>query len=169
MKQAKVDSSPVVQVLDFEGDLFVGDDVADGFYHAMSKLKTNDHSDNPEFIEAENIHRQIIELAKIGTPIPPIPLEESSKILMKMKANVSDIYSISPRHFIESGEVGLGFFNFLLNLLIENVNLTSLPALNSAWSIVLYKGHNKPKSSYPSYRCISLCPCPRVLIHGFPN
>ena len=43
-------------------------------------------------------------------------------------------------------------------MLIDSVNLTSLPLLNSAWSVVLYKGHGKPKNSHRSYRCLSSCP-----------
>ena len=48
--------------------------------------------------------------------------------------------------------------SLFINILINNVSLTALPEINSTWSIVLYKGHKKPRSSARSYCCISTCP-----------
>ena len=46
----------------------------------------------------------------------------------------------------------------MLNLLISNINLSSLPEINSTWSFIIYKSHGKPRNSSRSYRLISTCP-----------
>ena len=52
----------------------------------------------------------------------------------------------------------LKHYSALLNLFISNVNLTSVKELNSAWAVMLHKGHSKPRSHCRSWRCISTCP-----------
>ena len=69
-----------------------------------------------------------------------------------------DLYSVSARHYLAAALAGIQHFTSLLNLLISNVNFTSLKELNSAWAVMLHKGHNKPRSSCRSWRCISTCP-----------
>ena len=54
--------------------------------------------------------------------------------------------------------VYLSHFHELMKKMSENVDLALLPELNSAWAVVLIKGHGKPCSSHCSYRCISTCP-----------
>ena len=49
-------------------------------------------------------------------------------------------------------------FCFLLNLLIDDINLSAVSHVNSAWAIVLFKGHGKVRTSSSAYRCISTCP-----------
>ena len=90
--------------------------------------------------------------------IPSISSRKATEILYNLKPDVNDLFSITPRHYINAGLEGARHFCFLLNLLIENTNLFSLPELNSVWAMVLYKGHNKPKDSDRSYRTISTCP-----------
>ena len=75
-----------------------------------------------------------------------------------MKPDVNDLFSITARHYINAGIEGARHFSFLMNLIIKNVNLFSLPELNSVWAMVLHKGHSKPKDSDRSYRTISTCP-----------
>ena len=53
---------------------------------------------------------------------------------------------------------GAKHFSSLLNIIIENVNLSSLEDLNSVWAVILHKGHGKDKESDRSYRTISTCP-----------
>ena len=69
-----------------------------------------------------------------------------------------DLYSVSTRHFLVAGPAGILHFTFLLNLLIAYVNLTTAKEVNSAWAIMLHKGHGKPRSAARSWRCISTCP-----------
>ena len=90
-------------------------------------------------------------------PIPTLSLEESTKLLLRMKKNVMDFYSVTAMHYINAGEEGKLHFNLLLNTLISDVNNANLEELNIAHGIILYKGHGKPKSSDRSYRTISSC------------
>ena len=49
-------------------------------------------------------------------------------------------------------------FHFLLNIIIDEVNLSTLEELNTVWACILWKGHGKDKESDRSYRTISTCP-----------
>ena len=82
-------------------------------------------------------------------------MAETGKILKSLKPNVCDIFSCSPNHLLQLGEAGWELFMNLVNVILSDISLTSLPEINSTWSIVLYKGHNRPKNSTRSYRCIS--------------
>ena len=90
--------------------------------------------------------------------MPPISPKSSTDILYSLRPNVNDFYSVTASHFINAGFEGLEHFNFLLNTVIENVNLSSLEELNTVWACILYKGHGKDKESDRSYRTISSCP-----------
>ena len=78
--------------------------------------------------------------------------------MKRIRPDVLDLFSISARHYQADGGPGIEHFSSLLNLVICNVNLSSAKELNSAWSIILHKGHGKPRSSSRSWRCISPCP-----------
>ena len=52
---------------------------------------------------------------------------------------------------------GTKHFCNLLNILVNDINLSAVPDINSAWDIVIYKGHGKPRTSQSAYRCISTC------------
>ena len=80
------------------------------------------------------------------------------EILHSLRPDVNDLYSITARHYTNAGMEGAQHFSFLLNILISNVNLSSLEDLNSVWAMILYKGHGKDKESDRSYRTISTCP-----------
>ena len=75
-----------------------------------------------------------------------------------MKPSVNDYFSITAMHYKNAGEEGLLHFNFLLNCVIEDVNLATVEKLNVVYALLLYKGHKKPKTSDRSYRTISTCP-----------
>ena len=68
------------------------------------------------------------------------------------------MYSITPNHFIHAGPAGHEHFHHLLRLLISDVNLSSTREVNSVFAKLLYKGHNKDKTSDRSWRTISNCP-----------
>ena len=97
-------------------------------------------------------------MPNLAPPIPAISIDEAEMLLKRLRQDVLDLFSISARHYTAGGQAGLLHFAALLNLLIANVNLTSAEELNSAWAVMLHKGHGKPRSSCRSWRCISTCP-----------
>ena len=103
-------------------------------------------------------YENVLRIARDGMKIPPLSPKHSTEILHSLRANVNDFYSITASHFINAGFEGLEHFNFLLNIAIEDVNLSSLEELNSVWACILYKGHKKDRESDRSYRTISTCP-----------
>ena len=82
----------------------------------------------------------------------------TTEILYSLKPDVNDLYSVTARHYTNAGVEEARHFHILMNLVIFNVNLFSLPELNSFWAMVLYKAHGKPKDEDCSYRTISTCP-----------
>ena len=85
-------------------------------------------------------------------------MKTSSDILHKLKPDVNDFFSITPKHFIHAGPAGLIHFNMLLNSLIVDVNNSSIEELNTIFALLLYKGHKKDRTLDTSYRTISTCP-----------
>ena len=71
---------------------------------------------------------------------------------------MNDFFSITALHYINAGSEGLLHFNYLLNIIIEDVNLASVEELNIAYALLLHKGHQKSRTSDRSYRTISTCP-----------
>ena len=53
---------------------------------------------------------------------------------------------------------GLEHFHYLLNVIIDDINLASLEELNTIWACILHKGHGKNRELDRSYRTISTCP-----------
>ena len=53
------------------------------------------------------------------------------EILYGLRPDFSDLYSITARHYINAGMKRAQQFAFLLDTLIQNVNLSSLEDLNS--------------------------------------
>ena len=90
--------------------------------------------------------------------MPTISTLQSTELLLSLKKDVNDLYSITTSHFINAGFNGYEHFPFLLAALIENVNLATLDELNNVWACILYKGHGKAKDSDRSYITISTCP-----------
>ena len=131
----------------------------DGFYEALLHLKVpKSSSDHPGFLSSAETFRHILEVAKTSPPLPALSPQEAYNLLKRVRSDVLDLFSISARHYCAAGVPGVQHFTALLNLIISNINLSSAPELNSAWSIMLYKGHNKPRTLCRSWRCISSCP-----------
>ena len=103
-------------------------------------------------------YEYIIKICRDGLKIPPILPRKSQEILLSIKSEVNDLFSVTANHFINAGIKGFEHFHLLLNAVIENVNLSKLEELNSIWACILYKGHGKDKNSDRSYRTISTCP-----------
>ena len=77
--------------------------------------------------------------------IPEISYRKSLDILLSLRAEVNDFYSVTANHFINAGKPGFEHFFFLLNALIKNIKLANLEELNTVWACILYKGHGKNK------------------------
>ena len=78
--------------------------------------------------------------------------------MQKMKPNVTDIYGVTVNHYNYAGPAGWNHFHLLLNCLISDVNNVNVDEINTVYACILFKGHNKERSSDRSYRTISSCP-----------
>ena len=154
-------SNIAVNKLIFNGKVYEGDLVGDGFYDSISHLKTKEHHhlmSHSNFKAANQEYSDILRICKGNTPIPPITLKQTEDILHSIKPAVIDNVSISGLHYRYSGESGIIHLNQIINGFIGNVNNTSLDELNTARACILHKGHGKNRSLAESYRTISCCP-----------
>ena len=161
LRQGKTNVGSEIQALHVGDKLYTAPNIVDGFYDSIAALKTQDISSflsSPSSQLLVQDYANIIELCASGPKIPPISIEASTKILLKIKPAVNDFYSITANHYKNCGSEGFRHFNFILNTLISEINLISLPELNSVYAHILYKGHKKDKTSERSYRTISTCP-----------
>ena len=161
LKTSKNSQSSRIHSLSVGDKVYTGDSVPDGFFDSLSSLKSPDMSNihsSPSFQAVSSDYATIRKICSSGIKIPPISSREATEVLYSLKPDVNDLHSITPRHFINAGIEGARHFWFLMNTIISNINLFSLPELNSVWAMVLYKGHGKPKDSDRSYRTISTCP-----------
>ena len=161
VRKTKSAGTPEVHMLQVGKNVYTGEAVPDGFFEALKNLKVPGASlsqGSPESHSVSQTYQHIIEAAKLGPPIPSLSALEAETLLKKLRPDVLDLNSTSARHYLAGGPSALKHFTSLLNLLIANVNLTSVKELNADWSIMLHKGHNKPCSLSRSWRCISTCP-----------
>ena len=138
-----------------------GQQVADGFYESMSSLKQCDPESLksvPELSEKLLDYNTIIKLCQNHQGMPAIAMDKSNELLLKIKKNVKDHYSITSQHYLNAGQEGLQHFNALLNGIISDINNAGLDEMNTAHGLIFYKGHCKDKTSDWSYRTISTCP-----------
>ena len=161
VKSLKSSKSTNIAKLTVGNKTYFGNDIPDGFYDSMSSLKRVEYEDiisEPAIAEKFIDYECIMELCNDNNEIPLIDLEDSTKLLKKIKKNVKDYYSITSLHYINAGDEGLLHFNTLLNSIITDINNASLEELNIAHGLIYYKGHKKDKTSDRSYRNISSCP-----------
>jgi hypothetical protein len=161
IKSCRKTSPTKIESLTVGNKIYRGTAVCDGFYDSMSSIKTcnfGDFQDNTQISEHLSNHEHILKLCQNKRTIPPIDMDTSTDLLNRMKKNVSDIFSITALHYLNAGTEGLVHFNFLLNAIISNVNNATLEELNLVLGLILYKGHNKEKTSDRAYRTISTCP-----------
>ena len=161
IRSLKASSVEQIQFLKVGNEIFHGNDVKIGFYDSIHNLKTNTNA-NEEMrngvIDYREDYKNILDICKNKRDLPNITLVQSTKIINQMKPQVNDFYSISTRHYINAGKAGLEHFNYLLNAIIDDVNLASIEELNSCYALLLHKGHGKPRTVDKSYRTISTCP-----------
>ena len=161
VRKVKSAGTPSVQLLQVGKNCYTGAAVPDGFYESLLNLKVPDTSlrdSDPSFLSDSDTYRHILEVAKSGPPLPTLSPAEAEALLKRLRPDVLDFYSISARHYRAAGPAGVLHFTSLLNHLFCHVNFTSLKELNSAWAVMLHKGHGKSRSSCRSWRCISTCP-----------
>ena len=96
---------------------------------------------SPSYQSIFSDYSTIRKICSSGLKIPPISPRDATEILYNLKPDVNDLYSVTARHYINAGIEGARHFHFLMNLIIQNVNLFSLEELNSVWAMVLHKGH----------------------------
>ena len=161
IKSVKRGSIRKIQKLTVGKKVYVGDSVKDGFFDSISQLKSRD----PNILAADSKlssllpgYKNILEICKNGPPIPTISEIDSFKLLQKMKPSVSDVDGLTINHYKYAGPAGWKHFNLLLNSLICDVNNTDIEEVNTAYAVILFKGHKKDRSSDKSYRLISSCP-----------
>ena len=161
IKSFKSSGSTTINKLHVNGKTYIGDQVPDGFFDSLNSLKAPDltpiHS-TPQFRDTLLDFENIIKICRHGQNIPEISPKQSTEILLSLRADVNDFYSITANHFINAGRAGFTHFHFLLSSLAKNVNLASLDELNTVWACILHKGHGKDKEVDRSYRTISTCP-----------
>ena len=161
IKASKNASSTDIQNLKVKNKTYSGENVPDGFYDSLSTLKAPDLSplySSPHYQSTLLDYENVLKIARHGGKIPHISPKHSTELLHSLKADVNDYFSITASHFLHAGFEGLEHFHFLLNIIIDEVNLSTLEELNTVWACILWKGHGKDKESDRSYRTISTCP-----------
>ena len=135
--------------------------ISDGLYDSISHLKTKAH-DNLKLSEgyknALEEYEMILKLSQTTSKIPRLSLEKAKNILDSIKPEVNDFYSITGNHYRYSGVAGLHHFQALINGIIDDINNASVEELNQFLACILYKSHQKDRTSDRSYRSISTCP-----------
>ena len=161
IKAFKSNSSTQIQKLNVGKQVYSVSNVPDGFFQSLSTLKAPDMSSihsSPSYKTTLCMYEHILKICNDGLKIPEITPTKAMELLISLKLDVNDLYSITPRHYLNAGMEGAEHFSFILNLIIKNVNLSTLEELNSVWAMVLHKGHGKDRESDRSYRTISTCP-----------
>ena len=161
LRSLKSSRASLIQKLTVGNKVYTNNTVPDGFFDSLSALKTHDSA---ALRQSENLgnffedYDNIIEICINGPRIPHISIKESNDILYSIKPSVNDLYSVTAYHYIHAGDEGLEHFNCLLNILITDINFATVPEVNSVYSCIFYKGHQKDRTSDRSYRTISTCP-----------
>ena len=161
IRNFKGNSSSDIQKLRVSGKVYSGEAVPDGFYDSLSSLKAPDMTSihrSTSYQRYSADYENILKICSSGLQIPQVSNEDTERLLKSLKADVNDLHSITPRHYTNAGTEGINHFSFILNIIITNINLSSLDYLNSVWAMILHKGHGKDRESDRSYRTISTCP-----------
>ena len=73
---------------------FFEEEVPDGFFKALADLKSPDYIEDVNFINLQEMHSHIIEIAKAGPPIPSLNYDDTESILKSLHQSVTDFYSL---------------------------------------------------------------------------
>ena len=127
----------------------------------MSSLKSTNIKelhDDPQLTQHLSNYEIIRILCSNANRVPPANIDTTTDLLKRLKKDVRDIHNITALHFLNAGDEGLRHFNAIINAILTSVNNASIDDLNRVLGIILYKGHDKDKTSSRSYRTISTCP-----------
>ena len=160
IKSSRSTANTRIEKLTVGNKTYAGDRVQDGFFDAMTSLKSYKKSELEKCAVAEqlSLYEHIKKLCQKKKPIPPITIEIATDLLSRLKKNVRDFYSVTALHYINAGAEGIMHFQTLVYAIIHDVKNASIDELNIAHGIITFKGHRKDKTSERSYRCISSCP-----------
>jgi hypothetical protein len=161
IRSSKRTTAAKISKLTVGDKMYLGDNVKDGFFDSISQLKSRDSeslSASPTFSNFSALFSNILEVCKHGPLIPPISESESFRLIQRMKQTVNDVFGITVNHYAYAGPSGWKHFNLLLNILLSDINNTTIEEVNTVHACILFKGHKKDKTSDRSYRTISSCP-----------
>ena len=161
IKSLRKTGSTAIQKLTVGQKIYEGETVPDGFFDSMTGIKSCDIDHlrtDPHLADKFSNYEHILKLCEDQHQIPAITRVKATKLLSRIKKNVKDYYSITALHYLNAGEEGQAHFHEVLNAIIKDVNHAAIEELNTAHGLVLYKGHNKDKTSDRAYRTISSCP-----------
>ena len=159
LKSRKAKDSPKIDTLFIAEKVYTNENVADGFFDAISSLKTVSPVTSSSFDQFSEDHKNIIEICKSSKKIPRLSLSDTESLLRNIKPNVSEYLSVTAAHYLNRGDAAtIKHFHFLFNTILDNIEITAADEMNRAHAIILHKSHNKPKNISSSYRTISSCP-----------
>ena len=149
-----------IRKLHVDSKIYEDENIVDGFFDSISSLKkvdTDALTGSLSYVSAQEDYQNILKIVTHNKKIPPISFDTTAKILTSLKQSVNDYFSITPAHYMFSGNEGIEHLNFLMNAAIADLNNISVEELSTVWACVLFKGHGKDPFSDRSYRTISTC------------
>ena len=158
LKSQKSKDSSKIKSLTVHNKVYTDSSVADGFFDSISELKTLDTITANSYERFSSDYKHIIEICKAGAKIPRISSSDSIKLLKKIRPSVADFFSVTAAHYINGGDVAINHFQFLINTVLDNIEIAAIDELNKTHAVILFKGHGKNKNAATSYRTISSCP-----------
>ena len=100
IKSMRSSSAKPISFLRVGADVFHGEDVQNGFFTSISKLKTRDlsNSSRNDVSQYAMDYKYILDICQDKNDLPHISLNSSTRILREIKRSVNDIFSITPAH-----------------------------------------------------------------------
>ena len=88
--------------------------------------------ESPDYVNFAAEFEHIIEICKNREKILHITKDKSREILMKIKPDVMDLYSMTANHYINAGEPGFRHIHLMLSTLISDIVISqSLRSMQS--------------------------------------
>jgi len=134
-------SSTDVKELD---KVYEREEVCGGLFDTISNLKTSAHTclnSSESFREAAMEYENIMKLCQNAKKIPLISGEKCREILLSIRPNVNDLFSITCNHYRHFGETGITHMQLLINAIIDDLDNTSADELNFVLACLFHKGH----------------------------
>ena len=92
----------------------------------------DDLSKSGHFHDIEMDYENILKLCEESRPIKPVTEKEALDLLQRMKNDVTDLYSIAPRHYLYAGSAGCHHFFLLLLSFLDDVKKTTMNEINAS-------------------------------------